>query len=53
MTNGSVTVYRRIKGFYKGSKEVRGIKRGYSKNRGLRFKEVKDKGFCKGLYLYV
>jgi hypothetical protein len=49
--NGSITVYRRVRGFHKGSEEVRGIEGGCSKSRGSRFKEVKNKGFCKGLYL--
>ena len=48
MINKSITVYRRVGGLYKGSKkDVRGIKRGCSRNRGLRFK---DRGFYIGLY---
>ena len=45
--NRSIVVCKRVGGLYKGSKNVRGIKKGYSRNRGSRFK---GRGFRIGLY---
>ena len=50
MINGSVTVYKRGKGFCKGSKEIRGIKGGCNKNKGL--KKLRVGVFIK-VYIYI
>ena len=50
MINGFITVCKRVKIFYKGFKRVGGIKRGCSKDRGL--KKLRIGVFIK-VYIYI